>query len=306
MTLITSIYDKEKALRLRPQGFEYVNFDDSNFTKAFLSCFSPETPATVILGPGGSGKSVILRMLAAYYGKKSLLLAPTGIAAHNLENPWSAPRTIHAGLGLPVIPYMPMHSMFRKPMEALHDKDIVMLDEVSMVNAPVLDCIIRHIEEANRDRRRKIKLICFGDEYQLQPPFDEDKLRPILRNHPDLSENWTFMQSRTLMALKPDIYVLETVYRQSNPRFKEVLGHVRKGIPEDADIDYINQASFVADGDKIIIPVKGGEGVDRSAIVKNSYTDGSININNASREELMQLPGVGETIADSGTPLNRP
>lgn len=240
MTSITSIYDKEKALRLRPKGFEYVSFDDQNFTKAFLSCFSPDSLATVILGPGGAGKSVILKMVAAYYGRKCLLLAPTGIAAHNIDNPWSTPRTIHAGLGLPVIPYMPMHSMFRKPMEALHDKDIVMIDEISMVNAPVLDCIIRHIVEANRDRKRKIKLICLGDEYQLQPPFDEDKLRPILKEHPDLPEKWTFMQSRELIALKPELYVLETVYRQSNPRFKEVLGHARKGIPENVDIEYLN------------------------------------------------------------------
>lgn len=240
MTNTTSIYDKEKALRLRPRGFEFVNFDDPCFTRAFLSCFSLNAAATVILGPGGSGKSVILKMIAAHYGRKCLLLAPTGIAAHNIDNPWSAPRTIHAGLGLPVIPYMPMHAMFRKPLEALHDKDVVMIDEISMINAPLIDCIIRHIREANRDRKRKIKLICLGDEYQLQPPFDEAKLRPILKEHPGLFEKWSFMNSGQLMALKPDVYVLETVYRQSNPKFKEVLNHVRMGIPEEEDIKYLN------------------------------------------------------------------
>lgn len=240
MTSITSIYDKEKALRFRPQGFEYVSFDDQDFTKAFLSCFSPDALATVILGPGGSGKSVILKMVAAYYGRKCLLLAPTGIAAHNVDNPWSTPRTIHAGLGLPVIPYMPTSSMFRKPIEALHDKDVIMIDEVSMVNAPLLDCIIRHIKEVNRDRKRKIKLICLGDEYQLQPPFDEDKLRPILNNLPGLSEKWTFMESRELMKMNPEVYVLERVYRQSNSRFKDILSHARKGIPDPEDIEYLN------------------------------------------------------------------
>ena len=240
MTNTTSIYDKEKALRLRPKGFEFVKFDDPCFTRAFLSCFSLNAAATVILGPGGSGKSVILKMIATHYGRKCLLLAPTGIAAHNIDNPWSAPRTIHAGLGLPVIPYMPMHAMFRKPLEALHNKDVVMIDEISMINAPLLDCIIRHIREANRDRRRKIKLICFGDEYQLQPPFDEDKLRPILKDHPNLAEQWSFIQSRGLMEMKPEVYVLEKVYRQSNSRFREVLGHARKGIPDSEDIEYLN------------------------------------------------------------------
>jgi len=77
------------------------------------------------------------------------------------------------------------------------------------------------------------------------------------------------------------------------------LIEIAGGLSDDADIDFINQASFVADGDKIIIPVKGGDELSLSSIISRNYTDGSIiNINNASKEELMQLPGVGEAIAD--------
>ena len=237
---MTSIYEKEQALRLRPEGFEYVRFDDEDFTRAFLSCFSRVSTATVILGPGGAGKSVILKMVAAYYGQNCLLLAPTGVAAHNIENPWSAPRTIHSGLGLPVMPIIPENRLFTRALEALHDRDVVMVDEISMVNAPLLDVIIRHIEEANKSRRRRIKLICFGDEYQLQPPFDEEKIRPILHRYPDLKDRWSFLKSERLRELNPEVFVLKAVYRQSDSVFKEVLSHIRMGIPDPQDITYLN------------------------------------------------------------------
>lgn len=237
---MTSLYEKEQALRFRPEGFEYVRFDDEEFTRAFLSCFSRDASATVILGPGGAGKSEILKMVAAYYGRNCLLLAPTGVAAHNIENPWSAPRTVHSGLGLPVMPIIPEDRVFGKTLEALHDKEIVMIDEISMVNAPMLDTIIRHIEEANKSRRRRIKLVCFGDEYQLQPPFDEEKLRPVLHRYPNLRERWSFLKSGKLKEMNPEVYVLKTVYRQADPMFKEVLSHIRIGIPDRQDIGFLN------------------------------------------------------------------
>ena len=237
---MTSIYEKEQALRFRPEGFEYVRFDDEDFTRAFLSCFSRASQATVILGPGGAGKSEILKMVAAHFGNGCLLLAPTGVAAHNIENPWSTPRTIHSGLGLPVMPIIPADRIFSKPLEALHEKEVVMIDEISMVNAPLLDAIVRHIEEANKSRRKRIKLICFGDEYQLQPPFDEEKLRPILHRYPNLKDRWSFLKSERLRELNPEVFILKAVYRQSNPVFKDVLSHIRMGIPDRQDISYLN------------------------------------------------------------------
>ena len=235
-----SIYEKEQALRFRPEGFEYVRFDDEDFTRAFLSCFSRASQATVILGPGGAGKSEILKMVAAHFGHDCILLTPTGIAAHNIENPWSTPRTIHSGLGLPVMPIIPADRIFSKPLEALHEKEVVMIDEISMVNAPLLDAIIRHIEEASKSRRRRIKLICLGDEYQLQPPFDEEKMRPILHRYPNLKDRWSFLKSERLRELNPEVFVLKAVYRQSDPVFKEVLSHIRMGIPDRQDIRYLN------------------------------------------------------------------
>lgn len=84
MTPITA-YEIGTALKFRPKGFEYVSFMDGTFTKAFLACHDHTKPLTIIIGAGGSGKSVIYKMVASYYGDKALCLAPTGVAAHNLD-----------------------------------------------------------------------------------------------------------------------------------------------------------------------------------------------------------------------------
>ena len=73
------------------------------------------------------------------------------------------------------------------------------------------------------------------------------------------------------------------------------------GLTEDADTNYVNQASFVEDGEKIIIPSKG----DPDAAVNNvqgtstaADPSGLVNINTAAKDELMTLNGIGEVMAE--------
>jgi competence protein ComEA len=78
------------------------------------------------------------------------------------------------------------------------------------------------------------------------------------------------------------------------------------GLSKDADIDQLNQAEFVKDGQKIVIPVKAGSAgtadADGSASAgsggTSSAVSGLININTADRNQLMEIPGVGEVIAE--------
>ena len=72
------------------------------------------------------------------------------------------------------------------------------------------------------------------------------------------------------------------------------------GLSEDADPDHVNRASFVEDGQKIIIPVKGSEYTDeRTAAAFSPEADsGLININTASADELKTLSGIGDVTAE--------
>ena len=72
------------------------------------------------------------------------------------------------------------------------------------------------------------------------------------------------------------------------------------GLTEDADTNYVNQASFVEDGEKIIIPSKGDPAAALNDMQGTSATDrsGLVNINIASKDELMTLNGIGEVMAE--------
>jgi len=75
------------------------------------------------------------------------------------------------------------------------------------------------------------------------------------------------------------------------------------GLAEDADTDSVNRASFVEDGQKIIIPVKGGEGTESNAYSTGNVSPGLtgtglVNINTASLDELKSLNGIGDVIAE--------
>lgn len=234
--------DIERARRLCPRGFEYVNFESEAFTKAYLSCFSQNSNVTVIIGAAGSGKSVIYKMLASYFGEKALCVAPTGIAAHNVDINGRA-KTIHSAFGLNTKPYYDETEFSAKAVAALSGKKMLLIDEVSMVSSNLLDIILRHVEYVNTYRHSsesRIHTVLCGDPLQLRPVFQLDKMKPVLEEHPNLENRWDFFYSNRLRTAKPEVFVLDTVFRQHDSTFKNVLNRVRLGVPTDADIAYLN------------------------------------------------------------------
>ena len=94
---------------------------------------------------------------------------------------------------------------------------------------------------------------------------------------------------------KPGVYEVS-----EETRLFEVI-EMAGGLSEDADADHVNQASFVEDGQKIIIPVKGSEAAgDLSSETAGVTVEGSgyININTASADELKTLNGIGDAMAE--------
>lgn len=94
---------------------------------------------------------------------------------------------------------------------------------------------------------------------------------------------------------KPGVYEVT-----KETRLFEVI-EMAGGLSEDADADHVNQASFVEDGQKIIIPVKGSDNAGDllSSDPENSGSvNGLININTASADELKTLNGIGDAMAE--------
>lgn len=201
-------YEKER-ISLLTRGIEGVTFDDETFGRAFLALTGTD-PAVVVIGPGGTGKSVLIRCLGKIYGNDCLCVAPTGVASHNLEVDGNEASTIHSALGLPVKPYYGEHEVFPKMLTALAGMKKLLIDEASMISSNLLQTILRHVSMTNLNRRSmesRLTVAIFCDPLQIPPVFERDKMLPVLEDNPGLDERWDFFRSELLRELNPKVYI---------------------------------------------------------------------------------------------------
>lgn len=192
-----------------------------------------------VTGRAGTGKSTLLQHLAWNTKKQIAVCAPTGVAALNVEG-----QTIHSLFRLPIGLIangdIDQNDATRKLLNAI---DTLVIDEISMVNADLMDAIDRSLRQA-RGRRSEpfggTQIVMFGDPYQLAPvPPRGDEMRYI-RDH--YRSFWFFdakvwsgeAASDGLIDIGrhgADLHVNELVeiHRQSDPGFKQLLNAVRYG-----------------------------------------------------------------------------
>ncbi|MCU0336186.1 MAG: PIF1 family ATP-dependent DNA helicase [Chitinophagaceae bacterium] len=213
-----------------------------------------------LTGKAGTGKTTFLRRLKEECPKQMAVLAPTGVAAINAGGV-----TIHSFFQLPFGPFVPVqgkamaaneamgeHALIsrlrygRDKRELLQSLDLLVIDEVSMVRADVLDAIdtiLRHF------RRRQVpfggvQMLLIGDLYQL-PPVVQNEEWQILGEY---YEGPFFFHSHAIRR-QPPVYVeLQTIYRQSDERFIDLLNQVRNNRLTPAGLELLNsrcQPGFV-------------------------------------------------------------
>lgn len=222
--------------------FSYIKFDDKNFTEAFLDCFDPEKAIVTILGPGGCGKSEIYKMVATYYANKAICCATTGIAAHNLATENINPQTLHRTFGFKELPYFTPEYEDPEIYSVLTGKEVLLIDEVSMLNANLLDVILKHVVIHNSRASRKVRVLLFGDPLQLPAIWDSEVLSGC-DNHLKTSytaSSWNFYKSHFYEKLPVTTHILEKIYRQDDKKFKSVLSRIRYGEFSDEDLYYLN------------------------------------------------------------------
>nr|WP_231902759.1 AAA family ATPase [Microbacterium sp. TNHR37B] len=199
-----------------------------------------------VTGRAGTGKSTLLQHLAWNTEKQIAVCAPTGVAALNVEG-----QTIHSLFRLPIgliaDSELEQSEPARKIMNAI---DTLVIDEISMVNADLMDAIDRSLRQARRRRSEPfggVQIVMFGDPYQLSPvPPRGDELRYI-RDH---YRSFWFFDAQVWAGPRGDagairsdglldlgrvgaplhIRELREIHRQSDPEFKMMLNAVRHGI----------------------------------------------------------------------------
>lgn len=182
-----------------------------------------------ITGKAGTGKSTLLDLFRRTTSKNVVILAPTGIAALKVHG-----QTIHSFFKFPPRLILPSDIKYTPSLKRIVNKlEILILDEISMVRADILDGINR-ILQLHRNNSKPfggIRLVAFGDIYQLPPIVSSAEERHFFQN------NYTsayFFASEIWQQLHNMRYInLSKVYRQTDRSFIRLLDEIRMG-----DIDY--------------------------------------------------------------------
>lgn len=195
-----------------------------------------------LTGKAGTGKTTFLRELRREVPKRMIVVAPTGIAAINAEGV-----TIHSFFQLPLGPQLPgtqygnnkRYAFRRQKLRLIRTVDLVVIDEISMVRADLLDAIDSVLRQY-RDRTRPfggVQMLMIGDMQQLAPVAREDEWN-ILRQYYNTPY---FFSSKALQETDFVTVELQHVYRQSDPTFLNILNKVRTNTADDATLGQLNK-----------------------------------------------------------------
>lgn len=223
---------------------------DERFTLA--ERYVEETGVSVFLtGKAGTGKTTFLKEIVRQTSKRFAVVAPTGVAAINAGGV-----TIHSFFQLPLCPYLPdvkelvteyqmperMRSLRKERVRILRTLDLLIIDEISMVRADILDAIDDTLKRYRRNDRPfgGVQLLMIGDIQQL-PPVVKESERPYMEQ---VYSSPFFFNSKVLQRLPFVTVELEKVHRQSDRLFLDILNEVRSGMPGDAALNELNKRLF--------------------------------------------------------------
>ena len=195
-----------------------------------------------LTGKAGTGKTTFLHTLKERLPKRMVVVAPTGIAAINAKGV-----TIHSFFQLGFGPQIPgtkqgasKKYQFRKnKLKLIRSIDLVVIDEVSMVRADVLDAIdgvLRQYRNPNRPFGG-VQMLMIGDMQQLAPVAKEEEWRLL---SPHYSSPY-FFSSKALQSTDFVTIELKKVYRQSDPLFLDILNQVRTNTIDAATLARLNE-----------------------------------------------------------------
>jgi ATP-dependent exoDNAse (exonuclease V) alpha subunit len=192
-----------------------------------------------VTGRAGTGKSTLLTYLIENTKKKVAVCAPTGVAALNVGGV-----TIHSLFGFPFgilgAEDIGRH-LNRRTREVLAAIDMLVIDEVSMVNADLMDTMSRAMGIARGRRKLPFggaQVVMFGDPYQLAPvPGNNEERAYMAENY---QSNW-FFDAQVWREDSLERYELSEIFRQHDEHFKEILNAIRDGSCTQEMLDYINQ-----------------------------------------------------------------
>ncbi len=233
--------------------------------------FVNTTGAPIFLtGKAGTGKTTFLRDLAARTHKRYVILAPTGIAALNAKGV-----TIHSQFLLPFGSYLPTREpegnftdrqgfftqqtlARRHPLNQLRRKvlkaiDLLVIDEVSMLRADMLDAIdyrMRSVKGNYQVPFGGVQVLLIGDLYQLPPVVKDEEWTILSRFYNSMH----FFEAKALQQSGMVYLELDKIFRQQDETFIRILNNLRDNKSTPEDVRQLNQQYKTLDEIQELMP----------------------------------------------------
>lgn len=259
------------ARQSQPMGLPELTAEQA----AALARIEDDLEHVFITGRAGTGKSTLLRALLERSERRIVVAAPTGVAALNVGG-----QTIHSLFKFPLgVIGDEDHWIGEELREVLRGLDVLVIDEVSMVNADLMDAIDRHLRKARRSALPfgGAQLVLFGDPYQLAPvPPSSPGEQAYFRDH--YRSVW-FFDARVWQEADLGVIELREIHRQADEEFRRLLNAVRHGTVDAEQAERLNTA--------------GARPVPEDRPITLAARNAAVDRMNA--ERLAALPGRGLT-----------
>lgn len=241
-----------------------VDISNARFERA-VSIVNHTNRHLFLTGKAGTGKTTFLKYIRAHTFKKLAVVAPTGVAAINAGGV-----TIHSFFQLPFGTFIANQRsgwnehneqvyntqqllgklrIHKKKRELIRELDLLIIDEVSMVRADVLDAmdmVLRHIRRRHHEPFGGLQMVYIGDLYQLPPVVKEEEWRLLQ----PVYEGPFFFHAQVISETPPIYLELTKIYRQDDPAFIRLLNNIRNNCCATDDLAILDryfQPDFIPD-----------------------------------------------------------
>lgn len=207
-----------------------------------------------LTGKAGTGKTTFLRNIINHTHKNAVIVAPTGIAAINAGGvtihslfqlpfasflPERGAASLYPGFNDPstMMPHMQMRSKKRRLIQEL---ELLIIDEVSMLRADILDAIdtvLKHVRRRPHQSFGGVQVLFIGDLLQLPPVVRDDEWNILSKYYRSIF----FFEARALAEHKPFYIELDKIYRQSDDKFIGLLNNLRTARVTTTDEELLNR-----------------------------------------------------------------
>jgi len=188
-----------------------------------------------ITGKAGTGKSTLLELFRKNTSKQVVVLAPTGVAALNVKG-----QTIHSFFNFrPDITLDKVEKLHSDLIDIYQRVETIIIDEISMVRADLLDCVDRFLRLNCKKRGKPFggkQMVFIGDLYQL-PPVIKRGEKDIFKNK---YKTGYFFSAQAFNDLPLTFIELEKIFRQKDEKFIEILNAIRNGTVTDEHLNTLN------------------------------------------------------------------